>query len=51
MRNELKMPSSISNMFKIRITDRYDLKSNNNKFDLGKLYGKEYLLFSCIPLE
>ena len=35
IRNE-KMPSSISNMFKIRINDRYDLRSNNNNYDLGK---------------
>ena len=35
IRNE-KMPSSISNMFKIRISDRYDLRSNNNNYDLGK---------------
>ena len=34
-RNE-KMPSSISNMFKIRINDRYDLRSNNNNYDLGR---------------
>jgi hypothetical protein len=33
-RNE-KMPSSISNMFKIRINDRYELRSNNNNYDLG----------------
>ena len=31
IRNE-KMPSSISNMFKIRINDRYDLRSNNNNY-------------------
>jgi hypothetical protein len=30
------MSSSISNMFKIRINDRYDLRSNNNNYDLGK---------------
>ena len=35
IRNE-KMPSSISNMFKIRRNDRYDLRSNNNNYDLGK---------------
>ncbi len=35
IRNE-KMPSSISNMFKIRINDRHDLRSNNNNYDLGK---------------
>ena len=31
-----KMPPSISNMFKIRTNDRYDLRSNNNNYDLGK---------------
>ncbi len=36
IRNE-KLPSSISNMFKIRINDRYDLRSNDiNNYDLGK---------------
>ncbi len=35
IRNE-KMPPSISNMFKIRTNDRYDLRSNNNNYDLGK---------------
>jgi hypothetical protein len=30
------MPSPISNMFKIRINDRYDLRSNNNNYDLVK---------------
>ena len=35
IRNE-KMPSSICNMFKIKINDRYDLRSNNNNYDLGK---------------
>jgi predicted HicB family RNase H-like nuclease len=30
------MTSSISNMFKIRINDRYDLRSNNNNYELGK---------------
>jgi hypothetical protein len=46
IRNE-KMPSSISNMFKIGINDRYDLRSNNNNYDLGKpdrnkFYEKEF---------
>jgi hypothetical protein len=30
------MPSSMCNMFKIKINDRYDLRSNNNNYDLGK---------------
>ena len=29
--------ASISNMFKIRINDRYDLRSNNNNYDLENL--------------
>jgi hypothetical protein len=32
-----KMPSSTSNMFKIRINDRYHLRSNNNNYDLENL--------------
>ena len=35
IRNE-KTPSSICNMFRIKINDRYDLRSNNNNYDLGK---------------
>ena len=35
IRNE-KVPSSISNMFKIQSNDRYNLRSNNNIYDFGK---------------
>jgi hypothetical protein len=36
--------ASISNMFKIRINDRYDLRSNNNNYDLGNPFGMTYQL-------
>ena len=30
------LPSSLTNMFKIKTNDRYDLRSNNNNYVLGK---------------
>ena len=30
------MPSSLTNLFKIKTNDRYDLRSNNNNYVLGK---------------
>ena len=30
------LPSSLTNMFKIKTNDRYDLQSNNNNYELGK---------------
>ena len=31
-----KIPSSISNTFKIKSNDRYNLRSNDENYDLGK---------------
>jgi hypothetical protein len=41
-------------MFKIRINNRYDLRSNNNNYDLGKPETnlmKRVLVIQLIPLE
>ena len=35
VRNET-MPSSLTNLFNIKTNDRYDLRSNNNNYVLGK---------------
>ena len=35
VRNDI-MPSFLTNLFKIKINDRYDLRSNNNNYVLGK---------------
>ena len=48
------LPSSLTNMFKIKTNDRYDLRSNNNNYVLGKPktnYEKKFYLLSCVALE
>ena len=35
VRNDI-IPSSLTNLFKIKTNDRYDLRSNNNNYVLGK---------------
>jgi hypothetical protein len=47
------MLSSISNMFTIRINDRYDLRSNNYNYDLGKTetnFMKKIVSYSAVSL-
>ena len=49
-----KMPSSLTNLFKIKTSDGYDLQSNNNNYVLGKPktnYEKKLCLLSCLALE